>query len=58
MPGDHYRERVAALMARLCRAHGLRRTTYEGDDAADSPNDTSGDPDAASEADLQLSLAL
>jgi len=62
VPGDLYRERLAALMARLCRAHGLRRKTYEGGDdaaaAADSPNDTAGDADAASEADLQLSLAL
>ena len=62
LPGDLYRERLAALMARLCRAHGLRRKTYEGDDAeaeaADSPNDTSGETDAASEAGLQLSLAL
>lgn len=62
LPGDLYRERLAALMARLCRAHGLRRKPYEGDDAeaeaADSPNDTSGETDAASEAGLQLSLAL
>src|SRR6185437_11601751 len=33
LPGDLYRERLAALMARLCRAHGLRRKTYEGDGA-------------------------
>jgi DNA repair photolyase len=60
VPGDLYRERLAALMTRLCRAHGLRRKTYEGDDdAGDPPNDSpSVDTDAASDADLQLVLGL
>ena len=54
-PSDAYRERLAALMARLCRDYGLRRRTDEDDDS-DAGGATAAPP--VPPADLQLALPL